>query len=70
MPVMNGYEASREIRAFDRADAAAVPIIAMTANAFAEDVVESKKAGMSEHITKPLDIGQLKKCLNEWLGKE
>lgn len=70
MPVMNGYEASREIRAFDRADAATVPIIAMTANAFAEDVVESKKAGMSEHITKPLDIGQLKKCLNEWLGKE
>ncbi|MDE6608580.1 MAG: response regulator, partial [Lachnospiraceae bacterium] len=70
MPVMNGYEASKEIRAFDRADAAVIPIIAMTANAFAEDVVESKKAGMSEHITKPLDIGQLKKCLNEWLGKK
>lgn len=69
MPVMNGYEASREIRASNRADAATVPIIAMTANAFAEDVVESKKAGMSEHITKPLDIEQLKKCLNEWLLK-
>lgn len=67
MPVMNGYEASRAIRSLSRADAASIPIIAMTANAFAEDVAESKKAGMSEHITKPLDLGQLEKCLQEWL---
>ena len=69
MPVMNGYDASKEIRAIDRKDASSIPIIAMTANAFAEDIVESKKAGMSEHISKPLDIEQLKKCLSDWLLK-
>ncbi len=69
MPVMNGYEAARQIRGSDQADSASIPIVAMTANAFAEDVVESKKAGMNEHITKPLDLGQLKSCLDDWLGK-
>lgn len=55
MPVMNGYEATRAIRSMDRPDAAKIPIIAMTANAFAEDVKNAKEAGMNEHITKPLE---------------
>lgn len=68
MPVMNGYEAAMAIRKLPRKDAASVPIIAMTANAFAEDIRQSKKAGMNEHLTKPLDIGQLMKCLESWIG--
>ncbi len=55
MPVLNGYEAARQIRAMDRPDARTVPIIAMTANAFAEDRMAAIKAGMNDHITKPLD---------------
>ena len=56
MPVMGGYEATRTIRALDRADAGTVPIIAMTANAFAEDKIHAREAGMNEHVSKPLDI--------------
>ena len=56
MPVMGGYEATRTIRALDRDDAATVPIIAMTANAFAEDKIHAREAGMNEHVSKPLDI--------------
>ena len=56
MPVMNGYEATRTIRALDRPDASTIPIVAMTANAFVEDIQESREAGMNEHISKPLDI--------------
>lgn len=67
MPVMNGYEATAAIRKMDRSDARTIPIIAMTANAFAEDVQASKKAGMNEHITKPLDFGDLMKCIEEWI---
>ena len=59
MPVMNGYEATRAIRALDRADAKTIPIVAMTANAFVEDIQESKAAGMNEHISKPLDIARV-----------
>ena len=55
MPVMNGYDATRAIRQMDRADAAVVPIIAMTANAFAEDRIAAKEAGMNEHLAKPLE---------------
>lgn len=55
MPVLDGYEASRQIRAMERPDAKTIPIIAMTANAFAEDRIAAIKAGMNEHITKPLD---------------
>ena len=55
MPVMNGYEATEKIREMDRPDAKKVPIIAMTASAFAEDRIAAKKAGMNEHIAKPLD---------------
>ena len=56
MPVMNGYDATENIRKMNRPDAAKVPIIAMTANAFTDDRIATKKAGMNEHLAKPLDI--------------
>ncbi len=56
MPIMDGYEATRQIRKLDREDAATIPILAMTANTFAEDMDKSFAAGMNAHITKPLDI--------------
>lgn len=59
MPVMNGYEASRKIRNSNHLDAASIPILAMTANTFAEDVNNSRAAGMNEHISKPIDIDKL-----------
>ena len=59
MPVMGGYEATRAIRALEREDAAGVPIIAMTANAFAEDKIRAAEAGMDAHVSKPLDMGLL-----------
>lgn len=59
MLVMNGYDATRKIRSMDRPDAKTIPIIAMTANAFVEDIQESKEAGMTEHISKPLDIDKV-----------
>ncbi len=68
MPFMNGYEATRAIRNLPRKDVKEIPIIAMTANAFAEDVREAKNSGMNEHIAKPLDFDQLLKALNHWLG--
>lgn len=70
MPEMDGYEATAAIRRLSRKDAARIPIIAMTANAFAEDIRKSKEAGMNEHLTKPLDIGELMKCLEKWLGEK
>lgn len=68
MPIMNGYEASRAIRALSGNYPKSVPIVAMTANAFAEDVAAAKNAGMNEHIAKPLDFDQLQKTLKKWLG--
>ncbi|MCM1282083.1 MAG: ATP-binding protein [Muribaculaceae bacterium] len=67
MPVMNGYEATREIRALAREDAESVPIIAMTANAFAEDVKDALDAGMNAHIAKPIDIALLNKTISQYL---
>ena len=67
MPGMNGYDAVRAIRAMDRNYCRSVPIIAMTANAFAEDVQAAKAAGMNEHIAKPLDLTVLAGILNEWI---
>lgn len=61
MPVMNGYEATEKIRHMDRDDAKEVPILAMTADAFAEDIVKAKNAGMNGHLAKPLNIGVMKK---------
>lgn len=65
MPVMNGYDATRAIRALDREDAKEIPIIAMTANAFAEDVKNALDAGMNAHVAKPIDMELLKRTLNE-----
>ena len=59
MPVMGGLEATRRIRALPRPDAATVPIFAMTANAFQDDIERSRAAGMNEHLTKPLESQQL-----------
>lgn len=68
MPVMNGYDATAAIRSMKRADALDVPIIAMTANAFMEDVEASKSAGMNEHLSKPIDIEKLSAVLGKYLG--
>ncbi len=65
MPVMNGYEATRRIRALEREDAASIPIVAMTANAFAEDVKEALNAGMNAHVSKPVDMEVLKRTIKE-----
>ncbi len=67
MPLMNGYEATTAIRHLGRPDAKTVPIIAMTANAFAEDVLHAKQAGMNEHIAKPLDMEKLYGVLKKYL---
>ena len=67
MPVMDGYTAARMIRKSNKEDARSIPIIAMTANAFSDDVAQSKRAGMNEHITKPLDIEELMRCMERWL---
>ena len=63
MPVMDGYEATRAIRTCGRADAAAVPIYAMTANTFAEDIAKSAAAGMNGHLPKPIDLNALMRVL-------
>ena len=65
MPVMNGYEVARMIRSMDREDAKVIPIIAMTANAFTEDKLRAKEAGMNEHIAKPVDTKRLVKIICE-----
>ena len=69
MPVMNGYEATKIIRSMDRSDAKKIPIIAMTANAFVEDRIKSKEAGMNEHVSKPIDMKLLVKIIAELAGK-
>jgi len=65
MPVKNGYEAAKMIRSMDREDAKTIPIIAMTANAFTEDRIKAKEAGMDEHISKPIDMKLLVKIIHE-----
>ena len=65
MPVMNGYDATKTIRSLDREDAKEVPIIAMTANAFTEDRIRAKEAGMDEHIAKPVDAKLLVKVIHK-----
>lgn len=67
MPVMDGYEATCEIRSLDRPDTAALPIIAVSANAFEEDMKKSKAAGMNEHIAKPFNREKLEKFLDRYL---
>ena len=68
MPVLGGCEAARQIRSLPRQDVAALPIIAMTANAFAEDIEKTRLAGMNEHMAKPIDVGILSRVLEKWLG--
>ena len=65
MPVLNGYEAARMIRSLDREDAKKIPIIAMTANAFTEDRIRAKEAGMDEHVAKPVDVELLIKVIHK-----
>lgn len=68
MPIMNGNEAARAIRSLPRRDAKGIPIVAMTANAFNDDIQASMNAGMNEHISKPLDLKVLTKTLTKWLN--
>ena len=68
MPVMNGYEAAKMIRSMDREDAKEIPIIAMTANAFTEDRIRAKEAGMDEHVAKPVDVELLIKVIHRLVG--
>ena len=70
MPVMNGYDATRKIRALGRKDAMEIPIIAMTANAFAEDEKDALDAGMNVHLAKPINIEMLKKVINQYVYKD
>ena len=65
MPVMNGYEATKMIRSLDREDAKTIPIIAMTANAFTEDRLRAKEAGMDDHVAKPVDVNLLIKVIRK-----
>jgi len=68
MPVMDGYEATKAIRTLENKALASIPIVAMTANAFAEDVKAAKDAGMQAHIAKPVDVELMKKVLAEVLS--
>ena len=68
MPVKNGYEATKMIRSMDREDAKTIPIIAMTANAFTEDRIKAKAAGMDEHVAKPVDVELLIKVIHKLVG--
>ncbi len=68
MPELDGYQAAQKIRSLDRRDALTIPIIAMTANAFVEDIKEAKEAGMNGHIAKPLEISRLVGELKHWFG--
>lgn len=68
MPVMDGLEAARKIRAIDRPDASAVPIFAMTANAYEEDKKASREAGMNEHLSKPIEAGVLYQTIRDYCG--
>ena len=65
MPVMNGYEATKMLRSLNREDAKTIPIIAMTANAFTEDRLRAKEAGMDDHVAKPVDVNLLIKVIHK-----
>ena len=68
MPVMTGYQATEAIRALDREDAKSIPIIAMTADAFAEDVKKCLDCGMNAHIPKPIDVREVARLLEKFLN--
>lgn len=67
MPVMDGYQATRTIRSLEREDAHTIPILALTANAFATDLAKAHSAGMNDHIAKPIDINRLLEALQRWM---
>ena len=69
MPVMDGLEATRALRALDRPDAKTIPVIAMSANAFSDDVNASLEAGMNAHIAKPIEISELLRALEATKGQ-
>ena len=69
MPVMDGYEATQKIRAMERPYARNIPIVAMSANAFADDVMHSKEIGMNDHIAKPIDIEALTQTLATYVRR-
>lgn len=68
MPILDGCEAARQIRSMSRNDVRTLPIIAMTANAFAEDIAKTRQAGMDEHMAKPIDVDVLGRVLTRWLS--
>ena len=70
MPIMDGLEAARQIRSSNRADGLAVPIIAMSANAFEEDIEKSLAAGMNEHLIKPLDGSEVSDTMKKYLANK
>lgn len=70
MPVMDGYQASEAIRRLEREDARAIPILALTANAFAADVGRAHSAGMNDHISKPIDVDQLIGAIQLWTNNK
>ena len=67
MPVMNGYEAAKAIRASGREDLSHMPIVAMTADAFSDDIMKAREAGMDDHISKPVDVEKLEDALRRWI---
>ena len=69
MPVLNGYEAAEKIRAMQDTGKASIPIFAMTADAFQEDVERSRKAGMNGHIAKPININMVLKAIDQYKGQ-
>ena len=69
MPILDGCEATRKIRKLPRRDAKIIPILAVTANTFAEDIINTQKAGMNDHIAKPIDFTELQKVLAKYLNK-
>ena len=64
---MDGYKATKTIRGLERGDAHTIPILALTANAFASDIGKAHSAGMNDHIAKPIDIGILMETLERWI---
>ena len=70
MPVMDGYQAAKAIRGLKRGDVCHMPIIAMTANAFEEDVRKAMRAGMNAHFSKPIDLDALEVLLSRYLNGE
>ena len=69
MPLMDGYEATTAIRSLERRDLKRLPIVAMTANAFAEDINHAISAGMNEHIAKPVDMKRMEEILVKYLSR-